>query len=541
MIQNQATSDYYKYCPGEERVRISNAICVGRRRSHYPKCRGCQFNDDETDRTASGASSRDSQSESSVPATLNRREDRSSTTSDVASLFHASNISGTTPVPLSEDVAWRIGHAAAHFLRSKLRGYDRADPDTRSVIVGRDTRQHSAALEQALIEGIRSTGTDVVSLGVIDTPQLYFAVNQLGACGGFQVAGGRLPAEYNGIRICGAKATPTGIETGLSSIRDIADRIPRHETGATSRLITRDLSDDYATFARDFLISNKRLPHPIRIVVDASNGAAGCWFPIVFKGIRNLRISRLNFDHKGEFAHPPDPSAAKNTRMLRSQVKEESADFGICFDSSGEHCTFVDDKARTLRPDFTLALLARIFLQRQQGATIVYDHRSSAAVEEEIIRAGGVPIRERNSSAQIKKTMSERDAILGGDLAGRFFFRDSSFNESGILAFVHMINLLITSGRKLSELIRPLQRYSTSGDLRYHCTDPERVLNQVMAAHQAALIEEHDGLTIRYPDWWFNVRPYPGQRLLRVTLEARSRTLVDQRLAELQPILGERA
>ncbi|MFQ5411469.1 MAG: hypothetical protein ACE5EC_04205, partial [Phycisphaerae bacterium] len=254
MIQSQTTSDYYKYCPGEERVRISNAICLGRRRSHYPKCRGCQFNDDERDSTAPGTASHASHSQSSGDPAVKPGDDRSNTASDVASLFHDSDICGTIPIPLSEDVAWRVGHAAAHFLRSKLRGYDRADPDTRAVVVGRDTRPHSESLEQALIAGIRSTGTDVVALGVIGTPQLYFAVKELGVCGGFQIAGGRRPAEYNGIRICGAKAVPIGIETGLGSIRDIADRIPQHETGAVSRLIARDLTEDYANFIRGFLL-----------------------------------------------------------------------------------------------------------------------------------------------------------------------------------------------------------------------------------------------------------------------------------------------
>ncbi len=538
MVETQATRDYHRFCPGEERVKISNAICLGRRRSHFPKCHGCQFND-----AVNGAAS----PQRPVRGAVDLASQGASAGNETAqppslhSLFHASGVSGVAPNPLSTDAAWRIGHAAAQFLRSKLRGYDRADPAARSIIVGRDTRENAQPIADALIEGIRSTGTDVVDLGETDTPMLYFAVDRLRACGGVQVSGGNRPLDENGLLICGAKAIPVGIDTGLGGIRDIAVRIPRHETGASTRLTHTDVSEAYTEFVRGFLLGGRRVPRPIKVVVDAGNGTAGRWIPVLFKGIRNLRMTRLNFEHKGRFEHGPDPLGPKNTRALRQAVKTEEADFGVCFDSSAERCVFVDDHGRTVRPDYAMTLLAGAFIAEKPGATIVYDYRSGIAAEEEIVRRGGVPVREQPCGAFIKRTLSERGAVFGGDLSGAYYFRDALCCESATLAFVHMVNLLVKSGRRLSELVRPIQRYSSSGEVRFQCDDTERAIADVIEAHGEATVEQFDGVTFRYPDWWFNVRTLTPDQLLSVTLEARSRKLVEQRLSELGPHLGTRA
>ncbi|MBK8269434.1 MAG: hypothetical protein IPK83_14460 [Planctomycetes bacterium] len=459
----------------------------------------------------------------------------------IATLFKLSDVSGTYPHPLSEDAAWRVGHAAAQYLRSKLRGFDRADPIARSIVVGRDTREHSTALEEAVIEGIRSTGTDVITLGEVGTPHLYFVVNHLGACGGIQVSGGHGPVNQNGFRICGVHAVPIGMETGLSSIRDIAIRVPKHYTGASSRRITKDFSEIYSKFVRNMLRSDVRLPDPMPIVVDAGNGTAGKWLPIIFRGNRNFKIIRLNFEHKGQFDHEPNPLLAKNTRDLRAAVKSEKARFGIGFDSSEERCVFVDEKGRTIRPDHMIALLAGAVLEREPGVQIIFDHRASAVVDEEITRVGGLPVRERIGAVFMKRTLAERDSPFGGDLSGRFYFRSAAYCESALIAFVHVFNLLATTGKTLSELTRPMQRYSASGEVKFYCPDTHEVLRTVSDCHREAAIEQLDGLTFRYSDWWFNVRPNPGERTIRLTLEARSRKIVDERIAELSPLLGIRA
>ncbi|MBN2562952.1 MAG: phosphomannomutase/phosphoglucomutase [Phycisphaerae bacterium] len=520
----QTTADYYKFCPGEEHVKISNAICRGRRRTHYPACQGCRFNDDEKPPQAN------------LPVT-----ERADPVSQIASAFQPHGVCAPVPVPLSQDVAWRIGYATAQFLRGRLRGYDRADPSARSFIVGRDTRIHSAGLQRALIEGIRAAGLDAVNIGAVDTPQLYFAVNHVGASGGIQTTGGTMPADYNGFVICGGKAVPVTAETGLASIRDIALRVPKHQTGTTARLTDQDFSKPYTDFIRGFLRGGRKLAKPLKVVVDASNGMASRWVSALLKRIKNVTVVPLNCDGDGHFEHEPDPLNVKNTRQLRKSVKDHKADFGVCFGGDAANCAFADEKGFTVRPDLIAALLARMFIERQAGAAIVLDHRSTRTASEEIRRAGGVSVLSRADQASMKKLMSERNAVFGGALDGRFYFRDNFFCESAILAFVHVLNLLASADRKLSELVRPLYRYRSSGEVRFPCPDPDKVLHEIASAHGDAEIDTLDGITASYPDWWFNARPSPAGPVLLVTLEARTRKALDEKLTQLQPLLGDRS
>jgi len=542
MAMPQSTEDYNRYCPGEEGVRISNAVCRGRRRAHFPKCHGCQFNDDERVSTAgSPPLTVTLPREPSEPARVVNGQVVETRRSEapIGSIFRVSDIAGEVPNPLSDDAAWRIGHATAQFLRAKLRGYDRADPEAKSVVVGRDTRPHSPRLEKALVEGIRATGTDVIALGVIDTAQLYFAVDKIRACGGVMVSAGHQPIGENGFRICGVGATPIGIETGLGSIRDISVRVPKHVTGANSRRLERDFTEAYTDFIRGPLRSRSRLPRPLRVVVDASNGVAGKWFPILFRGIRNLRVTRLNFEHDGDFHHEPNPLRSRCLQQTRQAVREESADFGICFDAAAERCLIVDDKAKAIRPEYLIAVLARHLLDRTPGAAVVFDHRAGSVTEEEILRAGGIAVRERIGAAYLKRTMAENDAIFGGDLSGRLFFRETANSESALLAFVHIVDLLMSGDARLSDLVRPMQRYSSSGEMCFRCENTELALGNLTAAHPEARTERFDGLTFRYPDWWFNVRPNAAEGMLRVNIEARNRKQIDEKLAALEPWLGE--
>ncbi len=519
MATHQETRDYVRFCPGEEHIKISNAICRGRRNSHFPKCRGCKFNDDERG-TTTGA------------------EDRAQSAALVESVFKKDGVCAPAPIALTEDVAWRIGHATAQFLRGKLRGYDRANADTRAIIVGRDARTHGAALQKSLMEGMIAAGMDVANIGMVDTPQLYFAVQRSGACGGVQTTAGRMPAEYDGFLFCAAKATPIAIDTGLASIRDIAARVPKHETATAGRLLSRSFARPYVEFVQGFLSGRNKLPRPCKVVVDASNGMAGKWLPAVFGKIKNLEIVPLNFQHDGRFVHDPDPLPSKNGRALRKLVKQEKADFGVCFDGDASGCAFVDEKGLTVPPDIVAAVLARLFIEREPGAAVAFDLRSSDALPEEIDRAGGAAVRCRIDSVSIKKAMAEQDAVFGSDLTGRYYFRNMGYCESGLLAFVHVLNVLVGAGRKLSELTRPLQRYRSSGELRLPVPDPAKAVRTIAAAFPDAHVDDLDGTTLRCPDWWANLRRHADDATLALTLHARTKALLDERLSQIKSLLA---
>lgn len=516
----QRVSEYFRYCPGEEQTLISDAVCVARRRSAFPACKGCQFNDDERG------------GPTAIPG-LGNRSRKEEPTGVIERVFKAYDVRATYPDPLDENVAWRVGHATAQFLRANLRGVERAKADP-CVVVGRDMRKSSSALTEALSDGIRATGIAVINIGMIDTPQLYFAVNHLDAAGGVQTTASHNPAQYNGFKICGQRGKPVGANTGLTDICQIAAATPKHDTGKLSGRTEQALDVPYRDFIRRFV----RPVRSMKVAVDASNGMAGRWFPIVFDDVPGLEIVPLNFEHDGTFVHDPNPLVTSNLAQVRAAVTESGANFGICFDGDADRLMVVDEQANVIPCDMITALLVPYFLAESKGAAVAYDLRSSRAVREEIRRLGGRPRRERVGHAFMKKSMADADAVFGGELSGHFYFRDNWYCDSGLLAFVHLLNLLGQHSEPLSALIRPLRRYAASGERNFQNENKDEAIKWIAKIYKDARIDYLDGITIEYTDWWFNVRKSNTEPLLRLNLEAQSQELMESKLAEVARHLG---
>lgn len=526
----EEADEQQRFCPGEERIKISEAICLGRRRANYRKCPGCQFNDDEKGRTPYYAP---------IPPAGVRQPARAALEMEkrdmISKVFKAYDVRATVPDPLNEDIAWRVGNATAQFLRTLLTGYDRSDSKMNTLIVGRDMRKHSRKLAQAFMEGAAAIGTPVVDIGLTDTPQIYFATNHMPCCGGVQVTASHNPANYNGFKICGPKGKPIGAESGLKEIERIATAISRHEVPELTPVRQMDLSEDYRSFLHRFL----REPRPLKVVVDASNGMAGRWFPIVFNGVPNLKVIALNFEHNGEFVHPPNPLVPANLDQLRAAVREHAADFGACFDGDADRCMFVDEHANIVRCDLVTALLATDYLRERAGSTIVYDLRSSRIVPETIENNGGNPRRERVGHVFMKRALADTNAIFGGELSGHFYFRDFYYCDSGMLAFIAVLNTLTRTGKSLSTLLEPLDIYASSGERNFKNADPAGTFKQLANQYKDAEIDHLDGITVQYPDWWFNARASNTEPLLRLNMEARDDRMLAEKLAELTPLLGQ--
>lgn len=514
----QTIHDYYRFCPDNVEVKISDAVCVGRRRANYPHCEGCQFNDDEKD---------GKKSMSQTNAVTDGRE-------KIQKVFKAYDVRGVYPDPLDEEMAWRIGHATALYFRQIAPAAHRADTSKMTIVVGQDMRKSSPSMADALIDGIRATGTPVIDIGMIDTSQLYFAVNHFDTIGGIQTTASHNPANYNGFKICGRKGAPIGEDTGLGEIRHIAENIGQHTTGQTGDHTHRDLTEPYKDFIRGYLKSIR----PLKLAIDASNGMAGKWAPIMFSDVPNLEIECINMETTGEFVHDPNPLVDSNLDQVRDLVRKTDADMGVCFDGDADRCMLIDENADIVRCDILTALLAQYFLKKYPEATIVYDLRSSRVVAEEVEKAGGTPRRQRVGHAFMKKEMKDRDAVFGGELSGHFYFKDNYYCDSGLLALVHVLNVLTESGQPLSELIEPLTRFHSSGERNFETPDKDATIAKLKKTFADGEIDELDGVTVQYEDWWFNVRKSNTEPLLRLNLEASSADLLNEKLAEVAKHLG---
>ena len=472
----QPPADYFRYCPGEEHIKLSNAVCRGRRRSNFPKCRGCQFNDDEmaqrhavllagpvrqpaapeaappptpTPIESTPAPRAAAPQPVAPPAAARPQPPPDARTSAIDDLFRDADIRGVVPQPLSTSVAWRIGYAAAQFLRSRLKGLARADPGARSLVVGHDARTSSAAIHPAMTDGVRAAGVAVHDLGMIDTPQLYFAVRHIGAGGGIVTTGGRDRLAFSGFKLCGAGCASIATTTGLSDIRDIARRVPQHQTGASAARHETDVGESYRTWIWG-LVGGAALARPIRVAIDSSGGVAERWAPAVFDGVSGLAVSLI--DARQRRAAAASEKSDRRLAALGDAVLAADADLGVWFDADADACAFVDEHGAFIEPDIAHALIIQQILPRRGGGVVVCDEGCGPALVREIQRCGGVPRRERPGSHLIKKAMTEENAVLGVARSGQVFFRENANCESAFLTLAVMLNALATSASPMSEL-----------------------------------------------------------------------------------------
>ncbi len=421
-------------------------------------------------------------------------------------LFKAYDIRGVVPGELGPEDARRIGRAVARFFRGA------------SIAVGRDARVHSPALRDALVTGLTEAGADVVDLGLVATPMLYFAVDHLALGGGVMVTASHNPSEYNGFKICGAHAVPVGEAGGLREIERLAEEgIPTADRPGSVR--EHDVRPAYV----EHLLKVAPGRPALHVAIDCGNGMAGVGLEPLLERLP-LRTERLYFEPDGRFPnHPADPLRAENLRDLQRAVERSGADLGVAFDGDGDRAIFVDERGAPVPADLVTPLLARSQLRRRPGGRVLYDVRSSRVTAEAIRAAGGVAEMCRVGHSFVKAQMRETGAVFAGELSGHFYFRfsDTLVADDGCAALLALLDVLAEERRPLSELIAPLRRYAASGEISRRVRDPQALLAAIESEHRAgARISHLDGLRVEYPDWWFSLRPSNTEPVLRLNLEA---------------------
>ncbi|MEO0482493.1 MAG: phosphomannomutase/phosphoglucomutase [Planctomycetota bacterium] len=463
-------------------------------------------------------------------------------------VFKAYDIRGIYPDLLDEAMAWQIGYGVGKYLLEEAAAKGETSPMMRNLVVGRDMRTSSPSLQDELVKGINSYDADVIDVGLVDTPFIYFAINYLGCAGGVQVTASHNPPQYNGFKVSRALAKPVGEANGLADIRKHAAMTDKgaKRPQPTGRREHRDLWDAYTQHVRSFINTHGK---KLKVVIDASNGMAGTAVPKIFgaKGaaIDGLEIIELNFDNsKGEFVHEPNPLVASNLVQLQEAVKEHKADLGVCFDGDADRCVIVDEQANIVGCDLLTAVLAKRFLAKHPGAAIVYDLRSTRALSEDVEQAGGKPVRSRVGHVFMKSELAEQRGIFGGELSGHFYFRDNFNADSGVIALATVLSTLAEEDKPMSHLVAPVARYTQSGEINFENEEADEALEELTERFaEEAEIDTLDGVTIdcfRSHGWWCNVRKSNTEPLLRLNLEARTPETAQAMLAEIAPMLGLR-
>ena len=425
-------------------------------------------------------------------------------------IFKAYDIRGVVPSELDAEIAYGVGRATARFISAE------------TLVVGRDARSHSPELCAALIRGITDEGVSVIDLGLAATPMMYFAVADQGAGGGVMVTASHNPGEYNGFKVCRERAIPIGEATGLREIERLVEEC-RHAPPVEPRGSVEqcDVREGYAAQA---LSVGEGRP-AVRVAIDCGNGMASVGLEPVLDKL-SLSVEKLYFEPDGTFPnHEADPLKVENLADVSAAVRRVGADFGVAFDGDADRAVFVDEEGRPIASDLMTGVMARYQLARNPGGLVLYDLRSSRAVAEEVERAGGRSEMCRVGHSYVKAHMRESGAIFAGELSGHMYFRfdNDLLADDAIAAFVALLDVLAAEGRPLSEIVAPLRRYHATGEINRRVRDTQTVLEAMEKEHgDAPTVSKLDGLLVRYPDWWFNLRPSNTEPVLRLNLEAES-------------------
>lgn len=431
-------------------------------------------------------------------------------------VFKAYDIRGRTDVgELNPALARQVGQAFAILTRA------------RETAVGRDCRESSPGLAAAFIDGLTAQGCSVLDLGQVATDTVYYVSGKREVPGAV-ITASHNPPNYNGIKLCRAGAAPVGEETGLRELRAMIEAGLEPGPGGGS-VTSFDATGGYV----DHLLSvvDPSAMSPLRVAVDGGNGMAGVVVGRVFDRIPPHLIG-LYLEPDGSFPnHPADPLQEENLTDLIALMKREGVDLGVAFDGDADRAFFIDDKGRPVSGSTTTALIARWFLARRPGATIVHNLIISQAVPELVRAHGGTPVRTRVGHSFIKQVMAETGAVFGGEHSGHYYFADNYRADSGMLAMLVLLQVISEAGRPLSELRSEVEPYAASGEINLRVTDQAAALARVEGAFHGASVDKLDGLTLSWPDRWLNLRPSNTEPLLRLNIEGPDRGAVSE-LAE---------
>jgi len=435
--------------------------------------------------------------------------------------FKAYDIRGLYPQELDEALAYRIGNASAEVLG--LAG--------KRFCVGRDMRLSGPVLKEAFIRGLVDAGVQVVDVGMLSTPAVTFAMHHLDTAGGAQITASHNPSPYGGIKLTAPGFKPVAAGSGMEAIEALArgTAISKRPGGGVTEALTLDA---YCSF----LAPLWKPARPLRVVVDGGNGIIGTLFQHLAPKLPGLTIIPVYFDPDGRFPHhDANPLKAENLATLIEQVRAHGADFGAGFDGDGDRCALVDERGGIVPCDLASALLAQYFLTTEGPSAVVYDLRSSMAVPEFITSLGGTPVETRVGHSFIKQTMKSHHACFAGELSGHYYFRDFYGADSGLYAFLLLANL-ISQASTLSSLIAPLSKYFHTGEINFKVASAAAVM-QRMRDLKGAQVSELDGVTVRFPTWWANVRASNTEPVVRLNLEAHSAAERDARLLEVKRLI----
>ncbi|MEZ9952767.1 phosphomannomutase CpsG [Vibrio splendidus] len=465
------------------------------------------------------------------------------------SSFKNNDIRGIIGSQINEPFAYLLGKAFGEYL---LSGNAKTPSAWHPVVIGRDNRETSLSLQEAITAGLIESGISVIDLGMTGTEEVYFATRHLKAIGGIQITASHNPINYNGMKLVGADASPISKNSGLDKIKrrikelyqelnaDLSVGHVQPNNSAISTSILAPYIDHLLSYITPSKIS------PMKIVVNAGNGVAGHVIDALEKKFKELSapITFIKVHHTPDGNFPngiPNPLIIENQIATRNAVLEHSADLGIAWDGDFDRCFFFDEKGNYIEGYYIVGLLAEAFLLKEPNATVLHDMRMTWNTIEVANKLGGKAVAVKAGHALIKEKMRELNAVYGGEMSAHHYFRDFGYCDSGMIPWLLIIELMSKTQQSLHQLTNSsMDRFPSSGEINRKVSDPEQVMAYVLSHYQVDAVEvDHtDGLSMNMGTWRFNLRKSNTEPLIRLNVETKQdRTLLSLKVDELLSFL----
>ena len=433
------------------------------------------------------------------------------------SCFKAYDIRGQLGTELDEDIAYRIGRAFGEYLQAK------------KIVIGGDIRETSPALKAAVANGLKDAGVDVLDIGMVGTEEIYFATKYLGVDGGVEVTASHNPIDYNGMKLVREDSKPISGDTGLNDIQRLAEQNDFKEIAGQVRGTTEHISTLSAYVDHLLTYLNTDDLKPLKLVVNAGNGAAGHVIDELEKRFQQASVPiefiKIHHEADGSFPHGiPNPLLVENRPATAEAVKAHGADMGIAWDGDFDRCFLFDENGDFIEGYYIVGLLADAFLATSPEAKIIYDPRLTWNTIDIVEAAGGEAIMSKTGHAFIKERMRKEDAVYGGEMSAHHYFRDFAYCDSGMIPWLLVAGLLNAKNKNLSQLVAErIAAYPSSGEINSKLEDPEAAINRVLSAYQeqAVKVDLTDGIGVEFENWRFNLRRSNTEPVVRLNVESK--------------------
>lgn len=435
-------------------------------------------------------------------------------------IFREYDIRGIAGDNITEEVVELIGKAFGKFI---------IDRGGKKISVGRDCRESSPALSQAFKEGIKSTGLNVIDIGLVTTPMMYFSLFSKNLDGGVMITASHNPSEYNGIKLCAGKDSLFG--RGIQEIKRLAEN-GDFPSGKGSEEQT-SIMEEYLSY----LEKSVTIKPGIKVAVDYGNATVGLTGPEIFKRL-GCELTELYSEIDGNFPnHHPDPTVEENLADLKKAVLDNNCEVGLAFDGDGDRLGVIDNNAQVIWGDMLVLVYARELLKTNPGATIIGDVKCSSRLFNAISEAGGKPVMWKTGHSLIKNKIKEENAALAGEMSGHIFFNDRFFGyDDALYAGLRLLEILSNHNEPFSELFSDIPDSYSTPEIRMECSEDikfDLVENVKKGLSGRFRVVDIDGVRVEFPDGWGLIRASNTQPALVLRFEAETR----ERLEEIRNII----